>query len=339
MITYNHENFIEEAINGVLMQECDFEIELILANDCSPDKTEKIIRDIITSHPKGSLIKYFRHKENIGMQPNVYFAVEQCKGKYIAMCEGDDYWTDPLKLQKQIDFLELNSSFVACFHKVSILEENGSIVEDYITNVPSNYQTIEDIASKGNYIHTPSVVFRNIIKEFPPEMTLSPLGDYFLYMLLAEHGNFKYIEENMAVYRNGVGVFSSQTQNSKIINTQVAFFLIWKYFQSKNEKIAQIIFNRLQLFDNKIEAVAQELYKQLNQYLLDEKVFSSFHKSSRIKTEDFNQNDIKSAINVFLKKTNVKFLIKLILFKLGFVKLRDSIIKKRKKIQVLENIF
>ena len=101
MITYGHEKFIREAIEGVLMQECDFEVELILANDCSPDQTDSVIQDIIKNHPKGCWIKYIRQENNIGMMPNFIFALKQCKGKYIALCEGDDYWTDPLKLQKQ----------------------------------------------------------------------------------------------------------------------------------------------------------------------------------------------------------------------------------------------
>jgi glycosyltransferase involved in cell wall biosynthesis len=106
MITYKHEQFIAKAIEGVLMQKCDFEVELIIADDCSPDKTEEKVFQIIKNHPKNSWIKYTKHKTNKGMISNFNWALNQCKGKYIAMCEGDDYWTDPLKLQKQVDFLE-----------------------------------------------------------------------------------------------------------------------------------------------------------------------------------------------------------------------------------------
>ena len=112
MITYGHEKFIEEAINGVLMQECDFVVELIIANDCSPDKTDAVIQNILCNHPRASWIKYIKHDKNLGMMPNFIFAMQECKGKYIALCEGDDYWTDPSKLQKQVDFLEANSDYV-----------------------------------------------------------------------------------------------------------------------------------------------------------------------------------------------------------------------------------
>jgi glycosyltransferase involved in cell wall biosynthesis len=208
MITYDHEKFIEEAINGVLMQECDFDFELIISNDCSPDNTDAVIQKILQNHPKASCITYFNHKKNLGMMPNSTFALQQCTGKYIAACEGDDYWIDPYKLQKQVDFLEANPDYVLSFHKIKILKSDGSLISDFITKVPENYETQETLARLGNYIHTPSIVFRNIIKEYPKELSISPIGDYFLYMILTEHGKIKYLEDEMAVYRYGVGVIS-----------------------------------------------------------------------------------------------------------------------------------
>ncbi len=125
MITYGHENYIRQAIEGVLMQECNFEVELILCNDCSPDKTNDIIQDILKSNAKSDRIKYFNHKKNIGMMPNFIFSLQKCSGKYIALCDGDDYWTDPFKLQKQVDFLENNPDFVLCGTYNDILRKNG----------------------------------------------------------------------------------------------------------------------------------------------------------------------------------------------------------------------
>ena len=117
-ITYNHENFIRDAIEGFLMQQTNFDYEIIIANDCSPDNTDSFVKKYINNHPKGKLIKYFRHDKNIGVMPNFIFALKQCTGKYIALCEGDDYWTDPYKLQKQVDFLEANLDYTICFHLV-----------------------------------------------------------------------------------------------------------------------------------------------------------------------------------------------------------------------------
>lgn len=234
MITYGHEKYIRQAIEGVLMQECDFEVELILSNDCSPDQTDKVIQEILSNHPKASSIKYFKHEKNIGMMANFIFAMQECHGSYIALCEGDDYWTDPLKLQKQIIFLQDNKDYVLCFHPVNVLKINGQIVNDFITKVPENYETIETLASSGNYIHTPSVVFRNIISDFPFEFEQTPIGDYFLYLMLAQYGKLKCLETKMAVYRYGVGVFSGTSSlNIAKCNLQLLTCLL-SYFQKEN---------------------------------------------------------------------------------------------------------
>ena len=259
MITYGHEKYIAQAINGVLMQECDFEVELIIANDCSPDKTDEVIQNILKNHPKTSWIKYKKHEKNLGMMPNFIFAMQQCKGAFVAMCEGDDYWTDPLKLQKQVDFLEANSDYVLCFHPISILKTNGEIVDDFITKVPVNYETIETLARLGNYIHTPSVVFRNIIKEFPFEFSQSPIGDYFLYMMLAEHGKLKYLEEKMAVYRYGVGVHSGSSSLKHVISNLKLFTCLLSYLEEND--IKKIIFDRQLQSLSHLEKLIAKQYK------------------------------------------------------------------------------
>ncbi|MDR6762525.1 glycosyltransferase involved in cell wall biosynthesis [Flavobacterium sp. 2755] len=212
MITYKHESYIEQAIKGILMQQTDFDYELIIADDCSPDRTEEIVNDLIKTHSQGSKIKYFRHKKNIGMQANGIFAFNQCSGKYVALCEGDDYWTDPLKLQKQVDFLEANLDYSICYHKVQVLR-NGVLEEDDITSEVSETTTIKDLA-KGNYIHTCSVVFRNkLFSKLPKYFHKAPVGDYFLHMLNAKYGKIKFLNEFMSVYRlHDNSIWSSQTQ-------------------------------------------------------------------------------------------------------------------------------
>lgn len=103
MITYGHEKFIGQAIESVLMQQTNFAIELLIANDHSLDNTDQQIRHYIATHPKGHLIKYILREKNWQMMPNFINALQQCSGKYIALCEGDDYWTDPNKLQRQYE--------------------------------------------------------------------------------------------------------------------------------------------------------------------------------------------------------------------------------------------
>ena len=272
MITYGHEKYIREAIEGVLMQECDFEVELILANDCSPDKTDEVIEDILKNHPKASWIKYLKHDKNIGMMPNFIFSMKQCSGDYIALCEGDDYWTDIFKLQKQVDFLEVNPDYAICFHKVNVLRDR-TIEEDGITAKVPETTTIKDLA-KGNYIHTCSVVYRNnLFLELPQYFKESPVGDYFLHLLNARYGAIKYFDVTMGVYRvHTTSVWSSKTQKEQellwipfllkikpnfdkevqgILNTQIAFYK--KSKENKNffwylKKVKNKVSNRIIIF-------------------------------------------------------------------------------------------
>lgn len=302
MITYNHEDFIQQAIEGVLMQECDFNVELIIADDCSPDSTNKIVHSIIENHPRGSLIKYIRHEKNVGMMPNFVFAMQQCKGEYIALCEGDDYWTDPLKLQKQVDFLEANPDYVLCFHQVNILKTNGEIVDDFITKVPENHEAIETLARLGNYIHTPSLVYRNVIEIFPAEFTLAPIGDYFLYMLLSEHGKLHYIDEKMAVYREGVGIWSTKTTYYRNLNTTIILaILVNIYIKKKNDLIVKIFLTRIQDFLERFDShlVAADLCKLNSHMLVSELIYGWFLKKNNvINNEGVGQKRSKDLLKI-----------------------------------------
>lgn len=205
MITYKQEAFIAEAIEGVLMQEVDFEVELIIADDCSHDGTQDIVNHYIENHPKGHWIKYHRHEKNIGMMPNFIFALKEVKGKYIALCEGDDYWIDPFKLQKQFDFLEQNEEYNIVFHKVKILNFDGSFIEDDLLDDKIRDLDLEDVI-KGNRMHTPSIFFRNVISEYPKWYYNAMPGDHPLQIMLLQNKKKAYnLEGIMAVYRKHIG--------------------------------------------------------------------------------------------------------------------------------------
>lgn len=210
MITYGHEKFIEQAINGILMQECDFEVELIIANDCSPDQTGQIIQNILENHPRGCWVKYMRHDKNLGMMPNFIFAMQECQGKYIALCEGDDYWTDPLKLKKQVDFLEANNDINICFHRSNLLE-NGNL---RLHEIPKDFEeksfSYIELLRHYNFIATASVMFRKFEPfHFPDWLGKLPFGDMGLYKLVSGNKKIYCLSENMSVYRiHDKGVWS-----------------------------------------------------------------------------------------------------------------------------------
>lgn len=227
MMTYNHEKYIKDAILGVLNQETNFDYELIIANDCSTDKTEEVIREIVTNHPKASVIKYKKHEQNKGMFQNFKWGLDQCKGEYIAFCEGDDYWINSLKLQMQFDFLFRNNQFVMCFHKVNILKTNGMIVPDFITALPDNFQNHETLLKNSNYIHTCSVMFKNLKIKIPDILELSPEGDYLFYILLTKYGKIGYLENCMAIYRHNVGILS-RSKDSYVKNKMLGNLIALK---------------------------------------------------------------------------------------------------------------
>lgn len=235
MITYGHENYIRQAIEGVLMQECNFEVELIIANDYSLDSTDEIIQNIIQNHPRGMCIRYIKHEENIGMQLNFLSAHSDCKGKYIALCEGDDYWTDSLKLQKQVGFLEENEEYNICFHNVQLFnQESNRFSQDTITRKVSETTCIAELA-KGNYIHTPSVVLRNNFT-IPSWFSQSPIGDWTLYMIAVKDKKIKKIEDTMAVYRvHSASIWALKSEEYRVVNTIKSVELLIKSREIKNE--------------------------------------------------------------------------------------------------------
>jgi glycosyltransferase involved in cell wall biosynthesis len=207
MMTYNHAPYIEQALKGILLQQVVFNLEIVVGEDCSTDGTRSIIKQYAEKHPEK--FKLILQQQNVGAHRNQIDILSACQGKYIALCEGDDYWTDPLKLQKQVDFLEASPDFAICFHKVQLLKE-GKLIEDDLTNVPAQVSTIEDLANE-NYIHTPSCVFRNYGQNsFGEHFIAAPLGDYYLHIMNARFGKIYHLEETMAVYR----IHSNATWNT-----------------------------------------------------------------------------------------------------------------------------
>ena len=207
LITYNQEAFIQEAIESILMQECDFDFELIIADDCSSDKTSIIIEQLINDHPKINIIKHQKHLKNLGMIPNFIWALKQAKGKYIALCEGDDYWTDPLKLQKQVDFMESNTDYSSCFHYTSMQFEEtpgkkGKLCGFHVDQL--NF-TVEDTFTKLSPWHTSSFVFRKNTLLIPSWFLEIASGDMGLFSIVSKSGMIRCIPEVMSAYRKHAG--------------------------------------------------------------------------------------------------------------------------------------
>ena len=248
MITYGHEKFIEEAINGVLMQECDFDVELIIANDCSPDKTHEVIQNIIKTHPKASWIKYFRHEKNIGMLPNALFIFEQATGKYIANCEGDDYWIDNQKLQKQVGFLESNLDYV--IHSSAALIHSDDKNDNTVFGFNENkfILSIEDFYTQNNLI-TATSVFRRMNLNYPDFIYDIKFFDWFTYIVLLKQSNLKVFISNevYATYRVHDGGVMKSLDTIEINKTYINQIIRIKEFL-------------------KLEQYSEDDYKNINKY-------------------------------------------------------------------------
>lgn len=224
MITYNHEKYIGEAIEGVLRQECDFECELIIADDASQDQTGEIVKKYIDSHPRGHWIKYTRHEQNKGMMGNFVWALKQCKGKYIALCEGDDFWIHPNKIQIQVDFLIENLEFSMTFHDANYLylELGRKFSDKYDFIKEKQIFGLKDLQNRKWFIPTASIVFRKF--HIPNWMVNVKEGDFTLHLLLSNRGNFFYFPNSWSVYRIHIG---GQSRVIKTYKNRLNDIKIW----------------------------------------------------------------------------------------------------------------
>lgn len=203
IITYNQARYIGKAIESVLEQKTDFPFEILIGDDFSTDDTRAIILDYASRYP--DKIIPVLHKENLGRNGmfNTIETYKLAKGQYIAAMDGDDYWTDPLKLQKQVDFLDSHTDYAVCYHNALITYENGSPSELLNPADQKATSTIDDLIGEDEiwFMATSSVMFRNCIDQYPTWFTESMSGDIPRYVLLAKKGKIGYLPDVMSVYR------------------------------------------------------------------------------------------------------------------------------------------
>jgi glycosyltransferase involved in cell wall biosynthesis len=217
MITYNHRPFIGQAIESVLAQRRDFPIEIVISDDCSPDGTAKVIDEYQARHPE--LFVRCDPSRNIGMHANLSRVWSACRGKYIALLEGDDWWHSPEKLSTQIAFMEANADVTISGHLVRLVQmHGGGEVETapFVKSVPQK-ATIQDLIA-GNFLPTCSVVCRRGIVLTIPEWTSElSMGDWPLFILHAIQGTVGFIDQIHGTYRlhNG-GVWSAREYGNQI---------------------------------------------------------------------------------------------------------------------------
>ena len=218
--TYNHEPFIAEAVQGVMSQETDFSFEHVIGEDCSRDRTREVLLELRTRHP--DRMRLLLREENLGGRRNLLSTLGACRGQYVAMLEGDDFWTSPRKLQLQADYLDSHPECAACFHPVmKRFEEEGREKRFAPSPVRDTY-TLDDLLER-NFIATCSVMFRQgLFGRFPDWIWDLPAADLPLHVLNAQHGDIGYIDEVMAVHRIHSGGVWSYHKASERLQAKIA---------------------------------------------------------------------------------------------------------------------
>ncbi len=238
IITYNHENYIREAIEGVLMQKVNFSYEIIIADDCSTDNTQKIILEYVEKHP--NLFTLIFQDRNVGAAQNWLELLNKPKLKYIAYFEGDDYWTDPNKLQKQVDFLEGNSDFLAVAHNSTIinLREDNIIEVNDMFHIKNRHDILFpfEIISKKSPFHTSSLLFnRSCILDLEFNNKIFS-GDLWLFFCIYLQTKIYVISDYMSVYRinnGGITFQQSTTHHNQLLLNRV---YLWNYLKKLDMK-------------------------------------------------------------------------------------------------------
>lgn len=207
-ITYNHEKYISDALDSFLMQKTSFPFEIIIHDDASTDNTASIIEKYEKKYPE--IIKPIYQVENQyskGKKPLRDFVIPLVRGKYIATCEGDDYWVDNKKIQKQVEFLENNQDFIMCFHKVKVVNTNKEFLGRYngLSIEGSKEISVKDAAT-GSVVHVSSRLIKSDFykKPMPKWLDNARHGDYASALYMTAEGKVFYIDEIMSAYRKGV---------------------------------------------------------------------------------------------------------------------------------------
>src|SRR5258708_6758901 len=182
-ITYNHERFIAQAIESVLAQRVHFEYEIVMGEDCSTDGTRKVIMDFHRRYPD-RIVPLLR-EQNIGAMRNLEATLAACRGRYLALLEGDDYWTYGEKLQKQVDFLDTHPGSSMCCHRVQSLDKTGFAEANIFPPLPAGPYAIEDLL-KGNFVMTCSAILRrDFVPALPPLFWEKEISEWAVVSLVS----------------------------------------------------------------------------------------------------------------------------------------------------------
>jgi len=220
IVTHDHEKYIAQAVASALQQEVNFEYEIVIGEDCSTDHTREILKELNRDHPEHIRL-LLRENKGTGLpgKSNFVETLKACQGQYIALLDGDDYWTDVRKLQSQVDFMEGHPEYALCFHNARIVRGDADPdPETFCSPNQKETSTLEDLLA-GNFIFTGSTMFRRgLFGELPEWFYVTQTGDWALHALNAQYGKIGYLNKVMATYRvHARGFWSSGDPAPQII--------------------------------------------------------------------------------------------------------------------------
>jgi len=223
VLTYQHANFIRDCLDGILMQETDFPFEILIGEDESSDGTREICKKYADRHPDTIRLFLHRRENNIAIhgRPTPKFQGTytrfKCRGTYIALCEGDDYWTDPLKLQKQVDFLEANEEYVVSCHQTKKVDSSGKqLSAEILPGAP--IERSQEALMRGPVLSVPTMCFRNVLERYPESYFEVLSSDIFLSSMLGRFGKSRFqssIEPSVYRIHDG-GIWSSKDYSKRL---------------------------------------------------------------------------------------------------------------------------
>lgn len=255
VVTYNQEQYIRQALDSILMQKVDFEYEVIIGDDCSTDETGAICDEYAAKYP---FFHIYHHKTNFGLVKNWEFVLNHCTGEYVAMLEGDDYWTDAHKLQKQVDWLDKHPDYVITSTNVRVVCEKGNNTEENLWFKPRKEGDVAPIEYLCPGIcHTSSVVMRNVLSNIKyPDWVF--ITDTFTFLLVAKSGKAYHFEDQMSVYRRHS---NNVTQQDSFANVQST--MRWAKQHRKMQRIFPELQKQLQSYEEaELLCLNQVSYRQ-----------------------------------------------------------------------------
>lgn len=265
-LTYNHAPYIKNALDSFLTQKTNFKYEVIIHDDASTDATADVIREYEEKYPE--IIKPIyqlenQYSKNIKISKTYVYPI--IKGKYVAVCEGDDFWIDENKLQKQVDFLEEHPEYTACVHAHQQVDmRDNSVEEKHAFNYSGTVTTQQIIKGDGNLFATNSIVGRaEILLNIPPFRENSPVGDYPVMIEMAFFGKVYYFDEVMSCYRYMVP-------------------MSWSDRNMLDDRKLKVHIEKMQKMLEEADRYSEYKYHDAFKYIIDKKWFCYYLKSKSI---------------------------------------------------------